>query len=362
MRGPRAPVNRSLVENLAVPALHPRTSSALRDELDVLRDAEGRSAHATADLSERRAIAAARSAGVHSPWFRRHYRGHGAIATAAEFRALPIVTREMVRLHADEMVRDGVELSDLRRGATSDAPPSVIADPWRLRAAAVSVRADEWAGWRSGEVHVTLVRDEQGAARVRDRIHLPCHDLSDAHVDRNLARLRRAKATLLSGHASDLVAHARRALARDVTPQPPRAVVATAGVLSPEARDTIERAFRAPLLDRYGSEDLGVVAQECYAHAGLHVASEHVHVEIDAGGRPAVPGETGRVLVTLLGEPSFPFVRYDVGDTAVAGDAGPCACGLPFPRIARVVRDGTGAPPHARSGVAPAAVGAGSAA
>ena len=45
------------------------------------------------------------------------------------------------------------------------------------------------------------------------------------------------------------------------------------------------------------------------------------------------PGETGRVLVTLLNNLSFPMIRYEIGDLGKWAPARHCPCGSPFPLI-----------------------------
>lgn len=344
-------MHRLLVENVTLPILFRRSWPRLRAEIARLRDAEGQTFRSTLDLWERRALDAARGAGLHSPYFRRAYRGHGAIETMDEFRRLPVVTKEMLREHLDEMLRDGTDRRTLQRGATGGSTgvptPYYHDEAWWTRASATALRGDMWAGWRMGEVHATLwgtpLSETPRAKwtriageRARNQIFLPSFDLSDANVDRNVDRLVAGAPRLVTGYASVLTAHARRILGRGVEMPRPRSVVSSAETLRPEMREAVERAFGAPVYDRYGCRELGMIAQECSVHQGLHVATEHVYAEVDVDGRPARPGETGRLLVTLLGEPAFPFVRYEVGDAAVQGDDEPCLCGLPFPRLARV--------------------------
>jgi phenylacetate-CoA ligase len=344
-------VHRAVALNVSLPLLYRRTWPRLRHELALLEQSETLTPDATRRLWERRAIDAARAAGVHTPFFRRRYRGHGAIDTIEEFRRLPVVPKETLREHVEEMLRDGADRRALQRGATGGSTgmptPYYHDDAWWCRASAVALRGDAWAGWRIGEPHALLwgtpLAETRSARwrrvlgeRARNQLFLPSFDLSDANVDRNVDRLRRGRPRLVTGYASVLVAYARRILEREVAIEPPRAVVSSAETLRPEMRDVVHRAFNAPVFDRYGCRELGMIAQECGVHAGLHIATEHVYVEVDVDGRPARPGETGRLLVTLLGEPTFPFVRYEVGDAAVQGDGEPCLCGLPSPRLARI--------------------------
>ena len=112
-------------------------------------------------------------------------------------------------------------------------------------------------------------------------------------------------------------------------------VMACAGTVTPDARERIHRAFSARVHNKYGSRDCSDMACEC-ERGKLHWYSHHVWLEgVDDQGRPVPPGETGRLLVTLLGNRSFPLVRYDIGDM---GSLSPvrCRCGMPFPILERL--------------------------
>jgi phenylacetate-CoA ligase len=79
-----------------------------------------------------------------------------------------------------------------------------------------------------------------------------------------------------------------------------------------------------------------VIATECPAAPHYHVVAENAVVDIVGDdGRPVVPGETGRVVLTGLYNYAMPFIRYAVGDVA-AWATTPCRCGRSLPVIARV--------------------------
>ena len=79
-----------------------------------------------------------------------------------------------------------------------------------------------------------------------------------------------------------------------------------------------------------------MIATECAAVPHYHVAVENALVEIlDEQGRDVTLGEAGRVVVTGFYNYAMPFIRYELGDIAVAGDAA-CKCGRALPVIARV--------------------------
>jgi phenylacetate-CoA ligase len=113
-----------------------------------------------------------------------------------------------------------------------------------------------------------------------------------------------------------------------------RAIVACAGTVTPEWRRLLEETFGAEVYDKYGSRECCDMACECREHAGLHIYSPNVFLEVvDDAGAACAPGQTGRLLVTLLNNPSFPLIRYDIGDLGQMGSTERCSCGLAWPRL-----------------------------
>jgi len=113
----------------------------------------------------------------------------------------------------------------------------------------------------------------------------------------------------------------------------PKAVMTSAQTLPTASRQLIEEAFGCRVFDKYGSREFSGIAYECEAHTGHHVVGEGFIVEILRGGEPVKPGEVGEVVITDLNNTCLPFIRYRIGDLAVAVDPGfqcPCGRGLPL--------------------------------
>lgn len=117
-----------------------------------------------------------------------------------------------------------------------------------------------------------------------------------------------------------------------------RGVITEAEPLTPSRRKVIEDYFEAPIGNRLGIREIGVyVAQSCPEAADqFHVISDHVIAEIVLeDGTRARAGERGRLILTDLHNYVMPFIRYDTGDLAIAGD-GSCLCGRGFPIITQI--------------------------
>ena len=102
------------------------------------------------------------------------------------------------------------------------------------------------------------------------------------------------------------------------------------------ARDFIYERLGARVAAIYSCQEIGTIACECAAVPHYHVAAENALVEIlDENGHEVAPGELGRVAVTGLYNYAMPFIRYDLGDLALAGEAS-CRCGRALPIITRI--------------------------
>ncbi len=114
-------------------------------------------------------------------------------------------------------------------------------------------------------------------------------------------------------------------------------VFAISETVLPGARELIAQRLGAKLVGIYSCEEVGFIATECPATPHYHVCSEMTHLEIvDDDGHAVAPGQPGRVLVTGLYNYATPFIRYDIGDVAIA-DAAPCACGRSLPVLSQVL-------------------------
>lgn len=110
-----------------------------------------------------------------------------------------------------------------------------------------------------------------------------------------------------------------------------KAIQAVGEPLPLEMRQRIETAFGVPVKNLYSTTETGYVASPCPLGHGLHVHGENVLTEVlDADGRPCLPGQTGRLVITSLHNFVNPFLRYEMLDDVTLA-SGPCPCGRGLP-------------------------------
>jgi phenylacetate-CoA ligase len=138
--------------------------------------------------------------------------------------------------------------------------------------------------------------------------------------------IHRTPAVYAQGYPSamHLVARAMLDAGRPLPPGRLRACFTSSESLLAFQRDTIERAFGAPVYDRYGVSEFCVSMFECAQHR-LHVDMEFgiVEVEVEEEGEDWVRGP---LLVTGFANLATPLIRYRVGDVGTRSRR-PCPCG-----------------------------------
>jgi phenylacetate-CoA ligase len=117
---------------------------------------------------------------------------------------------------------------------------------------------------------------------------------------------------------------ARAALQRGIRPPAPQFITLTYETTTRAMRRDVSQLLDAPLFQLYGATESGVLFMEC-EHGRLHPNERHSHVDL-----VPLPGtqRLARVLVTTLGRPWMPLLRYDIGDVVRIAASQECACGL----------------------------------
>ena len=100
-------------------------------------------------------------------------------------------------------------------------------------------------------------------------------------------------------------------------------------------REAIENLWDARVFDFYGISDIfGACAGMCEARHGLHVAEDHILVEVldPQTLKPVADGERGELVLTTLRKTARPMIRFRTGDI-VTVNRNRCSCGRTHARI-----------------------------
>jgi phenylacetate-CoA ligase len=197
-------------------------------------------------------------------------------------------------------------------------------------------------GARDGQINVAIVDkpDRAGPISLLRRMGmLPRIERvgSDTPPEQVLKRVQAISPPILTGYAGAIEALADHVLSTGAVVKPPRAVFCTAMEVTDRCLDLAERAFGAPAVDVFVTNEFGVLAWSCPRNRNvLHTNDDGFVIEVlRADGTPAAAGEIGELVVTSLGLAAMPLIRYRMGDMA-ARIAGTCACGRGLGLLTRV--------------------------
>lgn len=163
---------------------------------------------------------------------------------------------------------------------------------------------------------------------------LSCFEFTPEMMHRQLRRMNAWRPQVIVAYTNAAYEFARFIESEGLQVWQPKSIVVGAEKLHDFQRIVLERVFKAPVFETYGSREFMLIGAECDQHSGLHLSMENLFVEIlDDEGQPTPAGEEGNVVITDLFNDAMPFIRYVNGDRAIAGfENCPCGRGLPLLR------------------------------
>lgn len=260
---------------------------------------------------------------------------------------LPLLTKELIREHRKEMLSKRYNPSTARKNSTSGSTGESLyfysPRDVTLMSAAV-MRSNEWMKvklddkkckiWGCAFDHRYGVKEKM-KAWFKNTYVLSGYHLSDTDMRKIVTLLKQRAPKLVITYPSIL-----ERLCNFIVNNGLQLRVDTVQIggekLFPHQRDLARLVLGAEVFDFYGARDIPSIAMECDRHAGLHVMSENVIIEVmDSKGNPVTEGE-GDLIVTHLHNWVMPFIRYRIGDR-VRVSKRKCACGRTLPLIEEVM-------------------------
>jgi phenylacetate-CoA ligase len=271
------------------------------------------------------------------------------VTSVADLQRLPLTDKPTMRKAGEALKAEGaLALTRYNTGGSSGEPLIFyIGKGRKSHDVGAKWRVTRWWGVDIGDPEMVVWGSpiELGAQdrvrQVRDRLLrtelLPAFEMSEANLDRYVARIRQCRPRMLFGYPSSLslIANHARNRGQRMDDLGIRVAFVTSERLYDEQRATIGSVFGCPVANGYGARDAGFIAHECPA-GGMHLQAEDIIVEIvDSEGQVLPAGEAGEIVVTHTATKDFPFVRYRTGDVAVLSPD-PCRCGRTLPLLKEI--------------------------
>ncbi len=268
----------------------------------------------------------------------------GDLREFSDLAKLPILTKDDIR---DQLIRNfshGYTKGNLfhkRTGGSTGVPLHVYIDYEAIsQKMAATERHNEWAGLVPGNHLAAVWGDTSKSLPLKERIrhglttrafYLDTLKFNPQTITTFIDEITRHQPPVLIGHAHSifrLAEYVRDSTSADISFD---GVITTAMVLSNNERQVIEETFNSKVFNRYGCEELSIIASECSAHDGMHIFAEGLYLElIGANEREPRP-----LVITDLTNRAMPLIRYEIGDYGVMAD-GNCQCGRHLPRLLEV--------------------------
>lgn len=303
-----------------------------------------------------------------SPWHAARLRGVDASITPSSLARLPVMTKDDVLEHFDDIVTDRrLTLQRARDHLETAKPDALLFGEYRIVTSAGSTgRVGVWP-FEQGAWSAVQATNARMMLRARIRrgeiLHRPMTAVVGAshrtHVSVQIVRgfsevsplrefpvtmpfpailkgLQELQPDVLAGYPSMLaeIALAQREGRLRIAPE---YVVCSAEPMPDEHRKLLEETWSVTVANVWATSEAGAIASGDFERPGMVLNEDMVICEpVDLNGHPIQPGETAdRVYVTSLFNHSLPLIRYELCD-AITLQSPDSDSGLDFSRIADI--------------------------
>jgi phenylacetate-CoA ligase len=298
----------------------------------------------------------------HVPYYRRvfdqvGFRPDDVLTDLSAMHRIPVLTKALIRENFDSLLTPDPELrKEMITSSTggSTGQPLIYMQDNRCRDYAMAdlYRHLGLTGWQLGQCYAWIwgasfeaKTSQTIRSKTRDwilnRMETNAFSLSEESMRAFATQVARRHPRILVGYPSSMSWFAEFVQEHCLDDIKFEAISSAAETLYPGQRQLLEKVFGARVFDRYATRELGTIAYECEAHAGLHASIENLYVEVVKDGRLAEAGEVGDIILTNLHNYGMPFIRYSVEDMGAWSTRDDCPCGRRLPmmelRLARSI-------------------------
>lgn len=268
----------------------------------------------------------------HSPFYKSLYDKAGfrlsQLKAEKDWQLVPILEKQMIRDHADEIVSsefDKATLCSITTGGSTGKPLKLYKSK-HVHYEVLGWRALGWWGVSPADNEAIMHRRVPTTFKQKlmnrlmwwptKRAYLSATAISDADIARFLADVEQNKIEWMVGYCASIEYVADYVLRNNITVEGIKLIWSTSSPLTKIVREKIERAFRCKVMDQYGCCEMGNIAIQKPNEDYLTINADYVHLDIVADGDRIVTNrkEYGDVLITDLNTKEFPLIKYRLGD------------------------------------------------
>ncbi len=228
---------------------------------------------------------------------------------------IPLLTKENITDNSSGMISKAFNNDNLIKSCTGGSTGTQL--HFLLNRKSVNIknacarRHNRWVNWDIGAPVASIwgntpKKHRKLKAKFRSKLliryfYLDTMNMTNDSMIEFSRQLRNKKNYVIYGHSHSIFTFAEFLKDNKIVVPTPSAIVSTSMMLMKIERKLIEEVFHQKVTDRYGCEEVSLIASECEIHNGLHINIDHLVVEfLKQNGENANPGEEGRIVTTDL--------------------------------------------------------------
>ncbi|MCY7363455.1 MAG: phenylacetate--CoA ligase family protein, partial [Ignavibacteria bacterium] len=247
---------------------------------------------------------------------------------------IPIIKKTDYQNSGFKLISDSIKKKDLYTGYTSGSsghPFSYAKDKFAhaMTWALIKNRYDNFGltlySKQARFYGIPFERKDYIIERTKDylanRYRFPVFDMSDEKLETFFEKFTKTKFDYIYGYTNSIVLFARylikkNIVLKDVCPTL-KICICTSENCAEEDKEIIKKGFGITGVNEYGTSEVDLIAFEDFK-GNWKLSNENIYIEIlgESGGKLTGGGE-GRIILTALHNKAMPFIRYEIGDTAV---------------------------------------------
>ena len=262
---------------------------------------------------------------------------------------IPVLSKKQIQDNTDNLISQShskEKLISAKTGGSTGKSLKIYFDKQcqEMRNAA-AIRSDRWAGWDIGMKMAALWGNPPIADTLKKKfrnglydrvIYLDTMNINEKSMLDFVRHWYAYKPQIIFGHSHSIFIFAMFIQENKIKDIKPRGIISSSMMLLPKERAVIEKVFSCKVTNRYGCEEVGLIACECEKHDGMHLNTDHLYIEfIKEDGTPAQAGEEGAIVITDLINHGMPLIRYRIEDVGAPTDK-KCSCGRGLPLMEKV--------------------------
>lgn len=254
-------------------------------------------------------------------------------------RYIPELTKQDITQNFNDLTDKNIPLDKLCYDSTSGS----TGIPFKMLRSkndqeygfALRYRSNAWCGWKYYNKSVWFVSDTRHITElyrlkgrislwIKRRLLINTKKITTENMFKWVKQIEKFKPEHVYGYSSLLAEFSQFIIENNIKITGIKGVYSTAEVL--RNREIISKAFNAPVYDQYGASEVPCIAHEC-KHGNMHINTDEVLIEFVDINKES---EIKKIICTPLYLYGMPFLRYELGDTAVPSNK-KCYCGLSYP-------------------------------